>query len=211
MVNLIEILREEHRNMARLLAALERQIDVFSENHTPDHDVIRGVAEYFLDYPDRCHHPKEDAIFARLCETHPANVAAIGDLASEHRIVRARAQKFRDTVAALLNETDIARSVVVDAAREFISAERTHMRMEERGFFPLADLLLTSVDWVEIEREMTKGSDPVFGGKVESGFKKLSERLLAWEREGVPAENDHDERNGGADDKPPYHVLFPPS
>lgn len=185
MADLIEVLREEHRNMARLLAALERQVEAFAENHAPDYDVIRGVAEYFLDYPDRCHHPKEDAVFARLCETHLTNVAAIGDLASEHRRVHARARQFHDTVAALLNEADIARSVVVDAARQFISAERRHMRMEEQVFFPLADVLLTSADWLEIEREMTKRSDPVFGGKVEAGFRKLSERLLAWEREGV--------------------------
>ena len=185
MADLVEILREEHRNMARLLAALERQVEMFAGAHAPDYDVIRGVAEYFIDYPDRCHHPKEDAIFARLCETHPANAAAVGDLASEHRIVRARARQFHNTVAALLNETDIARSVVVDAASEFVSAERRHMRTEEQGFFPLADLLLTSADWLKIECELIKGSDPVFGGKVEAGFSKLSERLLAWGREGV--------------------------
>lgn len=185
MADLIKVLRQEHRNMARLLAALERQIDLFAQDGTPDYDIIRGVADYFLDYPDRCHHPKEDAIFARLNETRPANVAAIGDLAAEHTRLRGRARQFHDTIAALLNEADIARAVVVDAARQFIAAERRHMTMEEQGFFPLADLLLTSDDWPVIERQLCHGSDPVFGGKVEAAFSALSERLLAWEREDV--------------------------
>lgn len=185
MAELIEVLRHEHRNMARLLAALERQIAMFAEDQAPDYDIIRGVADYFFDYPDRCHHPKEDAIFARLKETHPANVASIFDLADEHTRLRTRARQFHDTVAALLNEADIARSVVVEATRQFIAAERKHMTMEEQGFFPLADLLLTSDDWPVIERQLTQGSDPVFGGKVEAAFRTLSERLLAWEREDV--------------------------
>ena len=139
---MIEILRKEHKNVTRLLAALEHQIDLFAEDQAPDYDVIRGVAEYFLDYPDRCHHPKEDAIFRRLLESHPADAAVIGDLESEHQAVHARAEQFHATIASLLNDTDIARSVVVDAASGFIAAERRHMQMEEERFFPLADLRL---------------------------------------------------------------------
>jgi hemerythrin-like domain-containing protein len=183
MGSVIEVLREEHRNMTRLLQALKHQIDVFAEAGAPDYDVVGGVADYFLDYPDRCHHPKEDIVFAQLREAHPKEAAAIGDLANEHRAIHARAQQFRDTVNVLLNETDIARSAVVDAARLFIEAERRHMRMEEERFFPLAERLLTRDGWRKIEGELIKGSDPLFGGKVEEGFRKLSERLLAWEAE----------------------------
>ena len=57
----VDTLREEHRNIARLLRALEHQVAIFSNADAPDYDVIVGVADYFLDYPDRCHHPKEDA------------------------------------------------------------------------------------------------------------------------------------------------------
>ena len=57
------------------------------------------------------------------------------------------------------------------------------MQMEEERFFPLADLRLAPADWLKIYREMTGGPDPLFGGKVEAGFRKLSEQLLAWEFE----------------------------
>jgi hemerythrin-like domain-containing protein len=186
MTSVIEALHKEHFDIARLLLALEHQIEIFAQAGSPDYDVIVGVADYFLDYPDRCHHPKEDAIFARLRQSHPDRAASIGDLAGEHRALHERAKQFRETIR-LLNETDIPREVVVAAGREFIAAERRHMRGEEADFLPLADLLLTPSDWLEIEGELTAGSDPLFGGRVEATFRKLSDRLLGWEAENAAA------------------------
>jgi hemerythrin-like domain-containing protein len=183
MAGVIDVLRDEHLNIARLLTALEHQMDVFAEAGEPDYDVIGGVAAYFLDFPDRCHHPKENVVFARLRQAHPDETAAIGDLTREHAAIHERAQRFGDTIRALLGETDIARSVVVDAARAFIDAERRHLRMEEERFFPLAERLLGPADWLRIEGDLTTGTDPLFGGRIEARFKSLSERLLAWEQE----------------------------
>ena len=82
MVTVIYTLREEHRNIARLLNALEHQIEIFARAGAPDYDVIRGIAEYFLDYPDRCHHPKEDVVFDRLCARFPRDAGVVGFLAT---------------------------------------------------------------------------------------------------------------------------------
>src|SRR5579863_7784784 len=117
MAAMIEVLREEHRNIGRLLRALAHQIDIFAKAAAPDYDVIIGVADYFLDYPDRCHHPKEDLIAARLAKAHPDAAAAVGDLPGEHKALHQRALRFRETVSVLLNDTDIPRSEVVDAGR----------------------------------------------------------------------------------------------
>lgn len=183
MADVIDALREEHRNIARLLEALEHQIDVFAAAGAPDYDVIGGIAEYFLEYPDRCHHPKEDVVFRRLREAYPQDAAAVGDLPAEHRIVHDRADRFGRAVQALLNDTDIARDAIVEAAREFIHAERRHMHREEEQFLPLAERLLTASDWSLIEGALATGADPLFGDRVEAKFRRLSERLLAWEQE----------------------------
>jgi hemerythrin-like domain-containing protein len=184
---MIEVLREEHRNIGRLLRALEHQIEIFADAGEPDYDVIVGVADYFLDYPDRCHHPKEDQIVSKLNEAHPEAAAVVGDLSGEHRALRHRARLFRETVAALLNDTDIPRQQVVDVGRAFIDAQWRHLRSEEVSFLPLADLLLTPAEWAEIEDRLSKRTDPVFGDRVEETFRTLSERLLAWEAEYVTA------------------------
>jgi hemerythrin-like domain-containing protein len=183
MAAMIEVLREEHRNIGRLLRALEHQIEIFASGDPPDYDVIVGVADYFLDYPDRCHHPKEDLIISKLREAHPQAAANIADLSHEHRALHLQARRFRETVAALLNDTDIPRSQIVDAGRDFIDAQWQHLRMEESSFLPVADRLLTPADWADIESRRSQRTDPVFGGRVEELFRTLSERLLAWEAE----------------------------
>jgi hemerythrin-like domain-containing protein len=183
----LEVLLEDHRNTSRLLDALERQIGIFAEAGTPDYDVIVGVAEYFLDYPDLCHHPKENVIAARLLAAHPVGAAAIANLAGEHTVAHERARRFRRTVRALLADSDIAREVVVDAARRFIAFERRHMQMEEETFFPIAERLLSPADWRAIEAELCEMTDPVFGAQVAQSFRTVSVRLLAWETEDLSA------------------------
>ena len=186
-------LREDHRNIARLLDALERQLDIFAEAGAPDYDVIAGAAEYFVDYPDLWHHPSEDAIAARLLAAHPDAAAVLANLAGEHRLAHERARRFRRTLVELLGETDIARAEVVTAARRFIAFERRHMRMEEEVFFPLAERLLSAADWRAIEAEVSRRSDPVFGAEVAASFGAFRDRLLRWEAEDRqgPAAGDH--------------------
>jgi hypothetical protein len=59
---------------------------------------------------------------------------------------------------------------------------------EEASFLPLAERLLEPEDWRAIEAELTTRADPVFGDRVETVFRTLSERLLAWEAEDERAE-----------------------
>ncbi len=48
------------------------------------YDIVRGVIDYCLTYPDLYHHPKEDLVFARLQLRDPATAEALGDLRAEH-------------------------------------------------------------------------------------------------------------------------------
>jgi hypothetical protein len=84
MTKLIEILREDHRNIETLLLVLERELNIFDRAEQPDYEVMRAIIDYFRDYPDRCHHPKEDAVFAKLKTRDPAATASVGDLEAEH-------------------------------------------------------------------------------------------------------------------------------
>jgi hemerythrin-like domain-containing protein len=183
MATVIETLREDHRNTGRLLAALEHQIEVFAQAGAPDYDVIVGIAEYFLEYPDRCHHPKENVIFDQLKSKYPQEASTVGNLLGEHRSLHEQTLQFRQTVSALLNDTDIPRDAVVNVARLFIETERRHMQKEEEHFLPLAEQVLTKADWSHIEGALAYVRDPLFGGLVEQRFSRVRERLLAWERE----------------------------
>ena len=75
MTYIIEVLRQEHCNIESLLRVLERELSVFDRGDRPDYDVVRAVIDYFKDYPDCCHHPKEDMIVEKLKARDPVAAA----------------------------------------------------------------------------------------------------------------------------------------
>src|SRR3974390_3155953 len=81
----IDLLREEHRNIEKLLFVLEQELSVFDRGERPDYEVIWAVIAYFQVYPAAYHHPQEDTVFKKLKERDPVAAAKIGDLAAEHR------------------------------------------------------------------------------------------------------------------------------
>ena len=63
---IIDFLRQEHRNIEKLLLILERELSVFDRGERPDYQVIHAIIAYFLVYPDAYHHPQEDMVFEKL-------------------------------------------------------------------------------------------------------------------------------------------------
>lgn len=176
-------LHEEHRNIARLLAVLERELGLFDRTERPDYDVLTGIAAYFTGFPDRCHHPKENLVLEKLRERDPEAAALVGDLDAEHERIGALARHFREAVKNVLQEVEVSRSAFDEVIRHFIREQRRHMEMEERDFFPLAEKILAPGDWAELEARAGTEEDPLFGPKVAAEFEALRENILRWERE----------------------------
>ena len=181
MAAIIDSLRKDHRNIARLLDMLEREIEMAAAAGNPDWSLLHGIATYFCDYPDRCHHPKEDAVFRRLQARFPVEAAPIGDLLREHQEVRLRVQRFRDHLQSIFLEDVLPREKLVGAARAFIDAERRHMKREEEIFFPLAERLLTDEDWQGIGWRLSSELDPLFMADAEREFEAVRNALAAWD------------------------------
>ncbi len=182
-----EALREDHRDIARLLQVLERQIDIFGGAETPDYDIIVGVADYFLQYPDRCHHPKEDLIVDTLKAHHPEAVGGMGDLIAEHLDLHERAVRFRRVMGDLLIGADVPRSAIVDVARGFIATQYRHMREEEDLLYPIAERVLTPVEWTDIEDRLSQRENRLDGPWMDEMFRAAGARLLAWQAEDARA------------------------
>jgi len=179
----IDRLQREHRNIAKLLDALEHQLAVFDTAETPDYDVLAGIGDYFTAFPDRCHHPKEDLILRKLRERDPEAVEIVGDLEAEHERIATLARHFQEAVQNVLGEAEVSRDAFDAVARHFIKDQRRHLQMEEERFFPLALEKLTAEDWAEIDARITDEKDPVFGADTSAEFAALRNELLSWEEE----------------------------
>src|SRR5271157_1128025 len=151
MIRIIETLLEEHRNIEELLLVLERELGVVDRDERPDYEIVQAIISYFQDYPDCCHHPKEDMIFDKLKARNPPAAKRIGDVEAEHRQETERLDRVARVVRNVLLDREIARQTFSDVMRDFIDHQRVHMAMEERTLFPAAANALRPEDWQEIE------------------------------------------------------------
>ena len=181
MAETIDILQQDHRNLAKLLKALERQVIQFEDSGEADFDIVRGVLDYCLNYPDLCHHPKEDVVFRRLLERDPRAAGVMGDLENEHRKLAAQTRRFASALHQLLQGKGHAAAWFGETTRDFLQAYWRHMDMEETLFFPMALQELSDDDWQEVDREVGQMVDPLFGGKAEERYKVLRNEILMWD------------------------------
>ena len=180
---IIDLLRQEHRNIEKLLQVLERELKVFARGERPDYEVIQAVIAYFQVYPDVYHHPPENLVFQKLKARNSTAAANIGDLEAAHRSGSDRLRQVAQSVDSVLADRELLRQDVEDVIRDFIEQERRHIAMEERDFFPAAVKALEPQDWMEITSRLTDQPDPLFSEIVEERFDAVRRHIMQLEQE----------------------------
>jgi len=183
MTRMIELLRAEHRDIEELLVVLEDELNTFARQERPDYEIIQAVISYFQDYPDCCHHPKEDMIFDKLKARDPVAAKTVGDFEAEHRNEGERLQRVANIVRSILLDHDVSRQKFDDIMLDFIRHQRQHMAMEERVLFPAAVDALRPEDWAAIESKWSEKEDSLFNVAIEERCHSLRDRVLRWEQE----------------------------
>ncbi|TAI63671.1 hemerythrin domain-containing protein [Bradyrhizobium sp. Leo170] len=180
---IIELLSQEHRNIERLLAVLEHELDIFDRSGRPDYEVIRAIIAYFEVYTEMYHHAQEDRVFAKLKIRDPAAAEKIGDLTHEHREGATRLHRVAKAVDGVLANREFLREDVDRIVRDFLQNERRHITMEDRDFFPAAQKALQPDDWTEIASALSPQKDPLFSDATEARFDALRAHILQLEQE----------------------------
>ncbi len=196
MSDVIAQLREEHRNIAKVLRALEHQLAIFDRGEQPDYDVLAAIADYFVSFPERCHHPKEDLVYSRMRGRDAILAGAMTALDAEHAKISALARHFHEAVHNVMQEVEVSRGAFDEVARHFLEEQRHHMRMEEEHFFPLALKVLSEEDWKEIEAAITTDQDPVFREQNAKNFAVLRDNIFKWESEDEAMEDSFQSDDG---------------
>jgi hemerythrin-like domain-containing protein len=183
MPKIIDILLEEHQNIEKLLLVLEHELELFDASARPDYEILQTIIQYFQDYPESCHHPKEEMIFKKLQLRDPAAAKVFGDVAAEHEVETARLRRFARAVASVLADQEFLRESFHLAVHDFIAHQRRHLEKEERLLFPAAIKALRREDWAEIDARLDAREDPLFNSVVEEKFRNLQRTILRWEQE----------------------------
>ncbi len=183
MSKIIEILLDEHRNIEKLLHVLERELEVFDQSESPDYEILQAIIDYFQDYPESYHHPKEDIVFEKLKLRDPAAAAQVGEAEAEHQLETSRLRQFARAVEEVLAGREVLRQTFHNVVRDFIEHQRHHMAKEESLLFPAAAKALRPEDWAEIDARLNNRKDPLFDDATEKNFRALQQTIVRWEQE----------------------------
>jgi hemerythrin-like domain-containing protein len=183
MPKIIDILLEEHQNIEKLLLVLEHELEIFDRGGRPDYEILQTIIQYFQDYPESCHHPKEEMIFQTLKARDPAAAKRFGDVEAEHEAETRRLRSFARAVDNVLADQEFLRESFHLAVRDFIEHQRQHLQKEELLLFPAAKQALLRSDWAAIDARLDDRKDPLFDSVVEEKFQDLQRTILRWEQE----------------------------
>lgn len=181
----LRIIKDEHRKLWRIAITVDQVLDDMQAEGKLDQAFLGSVFDYFEQFVDDCHHPKEDDYLFRLLRQRSPDAAAVLDrLEADHRNAPANLKALRDKLAQAaggqLPVADLA-----EALRGYLAGLKEHVRIEEKEIFPLATAALTAADWQEIDAAFLNNADPAFGTQAQAGFRELFHRVASLAPESV--------------------------
>lgn len=180
----LRVLRAEHRSLAAVIHGLVYLVRA-ARDASPDFALLATMLHYIDAFPERFHHPHEDAwLFACLRERHPDAAALLDDLQREHaesaqriadlhRGLREWREAHGDGTRATLAHRDFAARV--DAYATF---HWEHMRREELEVLPLCEAHFRPEDWARVDAAFTAHVDPLSDTSPATEFAELFRRIV---------------------------------
>ena len=173
MADLLEDLREDHRNMATMLDLLGRQVDHIRNGDRPDYELIHDIMRYMTVYSDAVHHPKEDLLYASMKAEKPDLDADLARVGPEHREIAELGETLRNDVEAVASGAAVTRERIIADTTEYVRQLRQHMAWEEEDLFRRARDLVQSDKSMSVDISHLDTLDPVFGPAREHSFANL--------------------------------------
>jgi hemerythrin-like domain-containing protein len=172
-------LREDHRNMSRLLNLLEQQSEAIFDESESDIELMVAIMHYMTIYPDAVHHPKEDKLYAELRAARPDLAKGMARIADEHLAIAKQSNLLFDKLTEAASGSMVRRKDLVADALRYVESLRTHMRWEESDLFRRLDRMVADGHELIESSMFVDHHDPLFGAKVATRFRSLYEAIVS--------------------------------
>lgn len=170
----------EHSSLAAVLHAMSALVRAVREHDKCiDPKVFRAILHYLDVFPEREHHWKEEAVlFPRIRQcTHDAD-AILDQLACEHELGEQAIRDLEQAFVRYEEHGDVEFEPFAAAVDSYVKRYREHMRKEEREVMPLAQRVLSTQDWADIEAAFALHRDPLAGVSPETTHDQLFRRIM---------------------------------
>jgi len=168
---------EEHVFFERLLGLFERELAAFHAGGQPNYELMLDIVTYLRHYPDRVHHPREDATFEFLVRRDASLRKQVDHLRQEHHLIAAASDTLLVTLNEIADGAMLAREQLEADARSYLALYRRHLQAEESGVMPRARELLTAQEWEAAARAVPHEPDPLFGEAFEERYRELRRQI----------------------------------
>ncbi len=176
----MRIIEDEHRALAAVLHGLRYHVGEIAKKRSAPNFPLLGAMIYYIDaFPERMHHPKEDAfLFRHLEARYPPARPLLDRLREEHQVGANKVRELEQALTRYQNGGESEFEAFATAVEAFIAFERNHMRCEELEVFALAQMHLDADDWKAIDAAFAENADPLVGVEVRDQMRELFRRIV---------------------------------
>ncbi len=174
---IVEQLRQDHRNMVRLLDLLDEHSRAIAAGTEDDFRLVAEIIKYFNHYPTAAHHPCEDEVFNWVSEECPELSDAVEDLRADHVSQAQLGERAATFLQGVLAGHLVPRQKIVDELSAFSEVQREHIYTEEGHLLKAVEKLLREKHLDEIPVSRRDAIDPVFGAEIDDEYADLIDAL----------------------------------
>jgi len=175
----LDALLDEHRSIAAVLHAMRYLVRAKRDSGAKIDPQVFGAMLYYLDvFPERLHHPKEEAVFFGVLRqrTHEAD-SVLEELGREHKYGEDSIRSMEQALLRFVQGGEAEFAAFAAKTEAYVEGYLQHMRKEEDIVIPCARKVLTAEDWRQVEAAFAGNSDPLKGADS-TDYRKLFSRIV---------------------------------
>ena len=179
------VIRDEHSALSAVLRSIGLLLSEHRRRSTlPDFAVLRAMLFYIDEFPEKIHHTKEsELLFPRVRLRSPEGAEVLDRLDADHARSAVRVRELEHELLAFEMMDDApdgaARRAAFEKAMEgYIDAYLEHIHTEEKVVLPLAERVLTTADWAELDAAFMQNRDPLTRRCGDDAYRPLFKRIL---------------------------------
>jgi len=180
-VQAIRIIQGEHRALAAVLHGMlhvVREIRYFDVK--PNFELLGAMTYYIQAFPERLHHPKEEAyLFKFLRLRHPDAAPLLDRLHAQHQLSGVQVRAMQDALVRYQQNGAGEFPAFAGAVAAYAAFHWDHANIEDNKLLPLARNHLTTEDWKTIDAAFMAHADPLLGTEASAEFNELFRKIVS--------------------------------